>query len=373
MTSSRPDTPSGERARTPYTRFIPREELEGAAVWMPGALGTAFDGGGPAAGPTLPWQALDGADEALPAMHSASAKVAGLAAELRPGRAAASPGNLAARAQAQMKARMPSELPADLSVDMQAQLLAQARAQGQPTARGAAGRSPAAPDLTLDEPAGAAVDTANHAANHAADHTALASAEQARADAEARAAELQSRLEAEVNAARQAGYQDGYRDGLVALDSFKTSYAQQVTAQVGQVLQSLDGELRQLEQSAAASLARVAIALARQVVRSELATHPDKVVQVATEAVNAVMTGARQITVKLHPDDHALVAQGCADLLEARGARLVAEPSVDRGGCLVDTEAGGVDARIATRWAAAMQTMGSAAPWQTDDAPGAET
>ncbi len=39
-----------------------------------------------------------------------------------------------------------------------------------------------------------------------------------------------------VDAARQAGYQEGYRDGLTALESFKQSFAQQATAQIGALL-----------------------------------------------------------------------------------------------------------------------------------------
>lgn len=307
-----------QRERSAYTRFIPREELEGAAVWTPGSLGEAFDGGAAIAPQAMPWHPLPGQEAG----------------------AAQSPLQAAARAAGVTLAPRPGAAPAGAS-------------------------SPPPPEPLLGETELATPDLMIQPAEPVA--------EVLSAQAEAQLADLQARLESEVAAARQAGYQDGYRDGLVALDSFKSSYAQQVTAQVGQVLQSLDGELRQLEQKAAASLARVAIALARQVVRSELTTHPALVAQVAQEAVNTVMTGARQITVKVHPDDHALVAQGCAETLTARGARLVAEATVARGGCLVDTEAGGVDARIASRWAAVMQTMGSAAPWQSDDdGPGGE-
>ena len=75
-----------------------------------------------------------------------------------------------------------------------------------------------------------------------------------------------------IAAARQAGYQDGYRDGMSALESFKQSFAQQMAAQVGQVVQGFDREMGALEQHMAASVARIATQLARQIVRSELAT-----------------------------------------------------------------------------------------------------
>ena len=181
-------------------------------------------------------------------------------------------------------------------------------------------------------------------------------------------AEMQAETAQQVAAARTQGYQDGYRDGLVALESFKQSFASQVSAQIGQVLQALDSELGQLEQQMATSLARVATELARQVVRSELSVRPALVAQVAREAVNAVLASARQITVLVNPDDHALVAGGCEDALLARGARLLAQAGIARGGCRVESDAGTVDARVAARWAQATHALGTGVAWDDDEA-----
>jgi len=172
---------------------------------------------------------------------------------------------------------------------------------------------------------------------------------------------------AEVRASRQAGYQDGYRDGLVALESFKESFATQTSGQMAQVLQTLDKELGQLEQQLASSVARVATELARQVVRSELATRPTLVADVAREAVNAVLMSARHINVQVNPDDHALVARGCEEALLARGARLLAHPAIARGGCRVESDVGVIDAGLAMRWAQATQALGTGVAWQDDD------
>ena len=181
-------------------------------------------------------------------------------------------------------------------------------------------------------------------------------------------AQLQAETAQQVAAARTQAYQDGYRDGLVALESFKQSFASQVSAQIGQVLHALDSELGQLEQQMATSLARVATELARQVVRSELSVRPALVAQVAREAVSAVLASARQISVLVHPDDHALVAGGCEDALLARGARLIAQPGIARGGCRVESDAGTVDARVAARWAQATHALGTGVAWDDDEA-----
>jgi flagellar assembly protein FliH len=175
---------------------------------------------------------------------------------------------------------------------------------------------------------------------------------------ETTAAEWQAR----IAAARQAGYQDGYRDGLVALEGFKQSFATQATSQVGALLQSFDAQLDRLDQELADAVARTAVQLARQVLRSELLTQPDLVARVAAEAVNAVLLSARHITVQVHPLDLPLVAEGAEEALKARGARLLANKGIERGGVLVESDVGAIDARLATRWAQAAGHLGSVEP-----------
>jgi len=169
--------------------------------------------------------------------------------------------------------------------------------------------------------------------------------------------------QAQISAARQSGYQDGYRDGLVALESFKQSFASQTSGQMALVLKSLDDELGQLEQQVAASVARIATQLARQVLRSELSCRPEQVLQVAHDAVNAVLMSARHITVLVNPDDHALIAQGAAETLAARGARLISQPAIRRGGCLVESDVGTIDARIEARWTQATEVLATEVSW----------
>jgi len=308
MNSSRRLTPAerlhGEqppavlRAGVAYTRFIPREELQGFASWTPGAF---------AEPPTIIQPPQPGAPHAAVRPRADGVRPPGPPLPPWPQSDAFSGAGAAPAAAAPTPAAPPQPVPglAEALAAQRAALLADAQQQ--------------------------------------------------------------------VAAARQQAYQDGYRDGLVALESFKESFASQTSSQMARVLQALDDDLGQLEQDMAASVARVAAELARQVVRSELAVRPALVAQVAREAVNAVLMSARHITVLVHPDDHALVAQGCEEALAARGARLLPQPAVARGGCRVESDAGMIDAQVATRWAQATQAMGSGLAWDDGAASGPET
>jgi len=174
-------------------------------------------------------------------------------------------------------------------------------------------------------------------------------------------------VDALVNEARQSGYQDGYRNGLAALESYKQTQAAQMAAymsdQVGALAADFHHRLESLEQQLAGRIAGVALELARQVVRSELQQRPDVVVEVAEQALGALLASARQIVLRLNPDDHALAQAQLTEMLAARGARLVPDLSITRGGCVVESDIAVVDASVEARWDRAAASLGHHAPW----------
>ncbi|MEO8058926.1 MAG: FliH/SctL family protein [Burkholderiales bacterium] len=194
--------------------------------------------------------------------------------------------------------------------------------------------------------------------------SASAAPEAARAAAEPPKPSAAEQLAVQLRATRQSGYQDGYRDGLVALEAFKQSFASQTTAQVGLLMQSLTSEMNSLQQDMARTLAVCATHLARQIVRTELSVEPAHVALVAHEALDTLLLSARHITLRVHPDDHALVLQGAAEALAARGARLLQDTTITRGGCLVESDIGVIDASIETRWRRATAALGVDDPWE---------
>lgn len=169
--------------------------------------------------------------------------------------------------------------------------------------------------------------------------------------------------QAMVGEARQEGYQQGYRDGLVALENFKQSFVAQTSGQVGALVASFDQQFEEMETRMAQALARTAVLLARQVLRMEIGCRPEVVATLAQDALNAVQASARHVVVHVHPDDHALVAEGAGELLAARGARLVADGSVTRGGCVIRSDADLVDSTLETRWNHAAASLGVQLPW----------
>lgn len=179
----------------------------------------------------------------------------------------------------------------------------------------------------------------------------------------ARQAQLQQRFAEVFEQGRRQGQEDTTRamreEARQALDIFRRQQASEVGAPVAALLTQFQQGLDSVEQALARRLAGIAMQMARQVVRHELQTNAALVVDVTQEALTEVLLSARHITVKVHPTDLVLVEQGCADAFEARGARLIADAHIERGGCLVESDLGVVDARLSTRWTNAVAAMGT--------------
>ncbi|WP_137894086.1 FliH/SctL family protein [Ramlibacter sp. 2FC] len=171
----------------------------------------------------------------------------------------------------------------------------------------------------------------------------------------------------QMQALREAAHEEGYREGLQALEAFKQAHAAEAAARMEPLLAALQSRLAGLEQGLAAQVAVLATEIARQVVHHELATRPELIEAVAQDALAALVHSARQLRIRLHPEDREwLVAQGSLDLA-SRQAVLLADPGQARGGCVVESDIAGVDASVPARWRRVLAALGLESPWRAAD------
>lgn len=106
--------------------------------------------------------------------------------------------------------------------------------------------------------------------------------------------------------------------------------------------------LREWESSAI----RLSAAIAERIVKQEVALRPEIAPGLVAEALQ-LAAGCPRLTVRMHPDDVAQIeAAGHAllDQLAALGqASIVGDPQISRGGCVIDTVHGQIDAQIETQ------------------------
>jgi flagellar assembly protein FliH len=139
----------------------------------------------------------------------------------------------------------------------------------------------------------------------------------------------------------ELGQQAGLESAMQKLDSLLTG------------CHKLLGELGELHRQACrdveADLAQLALAVARKIVGRDASLGPEAVTRIIRQALGQVEHAGR-ITIKLNPADLALLADMKPQLLsglpEAGRAVFEADEGIARGGCLIETDEGEVDARI---------------------------
>ena len=165
---------------------------------------------------------------------------------------------------------------------------------------------------------------------------------------------------------KQAGFEEGQTQGLEQghAEGLKTGHEEglaqgleeareQVETQIQQwqsLTETLHDPLSQLTVESREQLARLAVALARAVIRSEVQTTDTVIMQALSEGIKALPVTENQYQIQLHPEDVALVTSHFTEqTIAEKGWKLVEVPGMARGGCDIITSQNAVDVTIERR------------------------
>ncbi|HEY3845703.1 MAG TPA: FliH/SctL family protein [Acetobacteraceae bacterium] len=176
-----------------------------------------------------------------------------------------------------------------------------------------------------------------------------------RRDPRARDAELARAGEAARKAEMDRGYQAGLTAGHAELKS-QTDALNARVARMDEILNRLCRPLTELEGEVEEQLVLLALAVGKQLARRELKADPGQITALIREAVGRLPAAAREVRVYLHPEDAAAIAERLASAGQERAWRVVEDPTLARGGCLVRSENSQIDARLESRVNAMIST-----------------
>lgn len=144
-----------------------------------------------------------------------------------------------------------------------------------------------------------------------------------------------------------AGYADGYARGR---EDGERALRDQVE-RLARLLDAATHDVREALFELEPQVIELAMVVAGRVVEREIAADPELVVGVVRAALDATAS-LPVIRVRVNPSDEPTLAAVWASLGPASGGapvELVADPSLQPGGCVVDTASGFVDAQPRTR------------------------
>lgn len=157
----------------------------------------------------------------------------------------------------------------------------------------------------------------------------------------AHAAEISAaRILAEARAQAEAVVEEARQEGL---------------ARAAVALARARSEAARLAAEAEPELRRLAVAIAARILGRELLLAPDAVVDIVRQALTEA-AARQQVVLRVHPDDAGVLGAARASLASAAvgeaGLAVVVDETVGRGGCVIETEGGVIDARLAMQLAA---------------------
>jgi len=177
--------------------------------------------------------------------------------------------------------------------------------------------------------------------------------------------EFEARVAARLAAIRPAIEAEAFARGHAAGVQSAGTAAQEQVARIAHVLGDATQAVHTHEQrwlgNVEENLAAIAVTVARHLIHRELSTDSSVITSLVTRAIKQFPL-ERTISVRLHPDDHAIVQEALeASTLTVPATHEVhwhADPHIVRGGCLVEGRERVLDGRIDTALERAYRTLG---------------
>ncbi|MGI5864252.1 MAG: type III secretion system stator protein SctL [Myxococcales bacterium] len=156
-------------------------------------------------------------------------------------------------------------------------------------------------------------------------------------NAEVRAAEILANAEDEREAALADAREAGRQEGL---------------AQMTEILLRARQEASALIERSEEDLVRLALVCAEKIIGRALDLDPNLILEIAAQAIESVRQ-QRELVLRVHPEDALRLRNSRKKLMDLLGRTkdiaVREDPEIERGGCIIETENGTVDAQLSTQ------------------------
>ncbi len=153
------------------------------------------------------------------------------------------------------------------------------------------------------------------------------------------------RLQEIQQQAHEEAWQKGHAEGVAA---GQQEIAQRA-ARYDELLRALSQPFDRLDESVEKQMVELCIAIVKQLFRREVKVNPTHVIGVVREAIRLLPIASRNVQVRLHPDDAALVRESLSPAEGEPAWQIVEDPLIAHGGCQVTTDSSQIDATAEAR------------------------
>ena len=154
-----------------------------------------------------------------------------------------------------------------------------------------------------------------------------------------------SDLDAQMRRALEEAFQRGYNEGVNAAKSEAGQAVNRLAENVSRAISSLAEYRPRLRKEAEGDLVKLSVAIARRILKREMAVDPDSIhalVKVALEKLQ----GKEGCKARIHPDLYKPVKDCLERLTPSQAVEVAADASLEPGGIMFETSHGDLDASI---------------------------
>jgi len=173
-------------------------------------------------------------------------------------------------------------------------------------------------------------------------------------------------------ACRQEGYAEGFAQGRAQatveaqrqMADFIANQGRDAAREFARLFATVQAQLVEAEQVMAQGTLELACELARQVLRRELSVDPQAVQPVVREGLGLLVADTKSAVVRLHPLDLKVLEEVIRTEFSSLSLTLLADPTLTRGGCLIESAGTVVDGTLEKRWMRAVASLGLESSWE---------
>jgi type III secretion protein L len=154
------------------------------------------------------------------------------------------------------------------------------------------------------------------------------------------AIEFRKSVATECETLKTAAYKEGFHEGLVKLN---------------ESILKLDYEISQFEEEMKKKVLPIALTAAKKILGDELKTHPERIVDIVIQSLKPI-TQHHKIKIYVNKQDHQILEDHKEEikkiLEQVKTFSIVERDDVEPGGCVIETEAGIINAQLENQWRA---------------------
>ncbi len=154
------------------------------------------------------------------------------------------------------------------------------------------------------------------------------------------AAEYKKQVAVESEKIKEKAFEEGFQEGLTSLNKH---------------LFALDKELKTLREDIQKKILPLSLKAARKIIGEELKIHPDRIVDIVLTSLNPV-TQHKKIAIYVNKADLQLLEENKSKIRKIfehlESLSIQERPDIEPGGCMIETEAGIINAQLENQWRA---------------------